>query len=135
MSRSAPRIVKFDIAAVEERIDSPRPQDRVLGDPKRVTRTEFVSTSREVDAGTWRAEPGVWRFAFAESRDQFVHVLSGRIRLGDEAGTLTEIGPGESAVIPSGFRGTWEVVEAVTMRYVLIERRVPKPPRRPGEHP
>lgn len=133
MSRTPPRIVKFDVAPVEERIDSPRPEHRVRGDPRRVTRTEFVSASREVDAGTWRAEPGAWRIDFDRSRDEFLHVLSGRIRLIDEADTVTEIGPGESAVIPSGFRGTWEVVEPVTMRYVLIERRAPA--RRPGEHP
>lgn len=134
MSR-APRIVKFDVAPVEDRIDHPRPERRVRGDPRRVTRTEFVSASGEVDAGTWLCEPGAWRIEFDSNRDEFFQVLSGRIRLTDEAGAVTDVGPGEAAVIPAGFRGVLEVLEAVTKRYVLVERRVKKPPRRPGEHP
>lgn len=48
-------------------------------------------------------------------------MIEGRVRLHDAAGQITEVGPGEAAVIPAGFTGRFEVVEAVRKYYVVTE--------------
>ena len=35
---------------------------------------------------------------------------------------MTEIGPGQAAVIPANFRGAFEVVERVRKHFVVVER-------------
>ncbi len=134
------RIRKFGQTTVAANEDRPRADRLVKGNPRRVTQTEFTAGSGqgngELDAGQWSCEVGAWRIEFAANRDEFFHLLSGRIRLCDADGLVTEVGPGESAVIPAGFSGVFEVVEPVVKHFVLVERRVaPKPARPAGAHP
>ena len=57
-----------------------------------------------------------------DDTDEFFHVLSGRIRITDEAGLARIFGPGEACVIPAGFKGVFEVLEPVTKHYVFVKR-------------
>ena len=120
--------------------DHPRAERLVSGNPRRLTTTEFSAGvgqgNGEFSAGEWSCEPGAWRIEFAPNKDEFFHVISGRIRLHDANGAITEVGPGESAVIPAEFSGIFEVLETVVKHFVVVERRiVPKPPRHAGAHP
>jgi uncharacterized protein len=126
-----------NVAVVEDR---PRADRLVSGNPRRLTQTEFAAGAGqgngEITAGQWSCEVGAWNIEFAANRDEFFHVLSGRIRLRDRDGLTTEIGAGESAVIPAGFSGVFEVIEPVVKHFVLVDRRVvPKPARAAGAHP
>jgi len=49
-------------------------------------------------------------------------VLAGRLRIVDTAGNAREFGPGDAGIIPAGFIGTFEVIERVTKRYVMLDR-------------
>ena len=49
-------------------------------------------------------------------------MLAGRLRIVDTAGNAREFGPGDAGVIPAGFIGTFEVIERVTKRYVMLDR-------------
>lgn len=102
--------------------DRPRPDRLVQGNPARLTWNHFASDDGVVSAGIWACEPGAWRIAFAENKDEFFTVLEGRIRISDAAGLAKEVGPGEAAVIPAGFTGVFEVLEAVRKYYVVVER-------------
>ena len=42
--------------------------------------------------------------------DEFVLILSGKLVLTDDQGTMTEYSAGESLVVPKGFKGTWEMI-------------------------
>lgn len=100
--------------------DRPRPDRLVEGNPLRTTWTRYERAG--MTAGTWACEPGAWRIAFAEDKDEFFQIVEGRVRLTDAAGTAREFGPGEACVIPAGFTGTFEVLEAVKKNFVVVER-------------
>ncbi len=106
-----------DIAPV---FDHPREDRRVAGNPLRSTWSHYARAG--VDAGVWACEPGAWRIAFAEGKDEFFHVLEGRLRITDAAGGAREFGPGDACVIPAGFTGVFEVLEPVRKHYVLVDR-------------
>jgi uncharacterized cupin superfamily protein len=41
--------------------------------------------------------------------DEFVHVLSGKLILTEPNGTVHQYHPGDSLVLPAGYKGTWEM--------------------------
>jgi uncharacterized cupin superfamily protein len=41
--------------------------------------------------------------------DEFVYVLSGKLILTEPSGTRHEFLPGDSLVLPVGYKGTWEM--------------------------
>jgi len=41
--------------------------------------------------------------------DEFVHVLSGKLILTEPNSTVHEYHPGDSLVLPAGYKGTWEM--------------------------
>ena len=103
-----------DVAAVHDR---PKPERLVRG-----TFAHYTSGDAAVDAGIWECEPGAWRIDFVPGRDEFFHVLQGRIRITSEAGEAREFGSGMPCLIPAGFKGLFEVLEPVRKIYVMIER-------------
>ena len=114
-------LTTFSHANTEPEFDSPRPDRLVSGNPKRTTWNHYKD--KGVSSGLWECEVGAWRIAFADDKDEFFHVLEGRIRITDMAGTPKEFGPGDACMIPGGFTGTFEVLEHVKKHYVLIERK------------
>ena len=92
--------------------------DRVVeGDPQHVTRMHFESPDGDLIAGTWTSTPGKWH-AFTD-RDEFCMILSGHVRLIDEAGQAQTFRAGDAFLIPNGFRGYWEVIETTTKHFVI----------------
>jgi uncharacterized cupin superfamily protein len=122
MTVASAAIVSFSDLPAAPEIDYPRPERLVRGNPRRQTWNVFTDAGGQMRCGLWSCEPGAWRIAFAADKDEFFHVIQGRVRLHDEHGRIVEIGPGEAAVIPAGFTGVFEVVEAVRKHYVVVER-------------
>lgn len=117
---TAPRITP--IAGTEglaPQWDQPREDRRVEGAPQR--QTWLMHEAGPMSAGVWACEVGRWRIEFAPGTQEYFHVLEGRICLHGEDGSRTEVGPGEGAVIPPGFRGEFEVLEPVRKQFVLVE--------------
>lgn len=101
-------------------LDQPREDRRVIGAPLR--KTWLAHEAGPMSAGTWECEVGRWRIVFPALRQEYFFVLSGRLRLHDaRSGGFTEVGPGQGAVIPPGFEGEFEVLEAVCKQFVLVE--------------
>lgn len=101
-------------------IDYPHPDRLVNGNPTRTTWNHYESDG--VSSGLWDCEPGAWNIAFADGKDEFFHVISGRIRITDAKGAACEFGPGDACVIPAGFTGLFEVLAHVRKHYVIIDR-------------
>ena len=99
--------------------DYPRPERLVSGNPRRQTGSCYESGP--MSAGFWECEPGAWRIVFADNKQEFFQVIHGRVRLHDADGGYQDIGPGDAAVIPPGFQGVFEVLDAVRKYYVIVE--------------
>jgi len=113
-------IVKFDLPAAAPEIDHPRPERLERGNPARRTWTLYESAPAGMFAGIWESEVGRWRIAMDPNEHEYFVVLSGRCRLHDAAGGFTEAGPGEALVIPAGFAGSFEVLQAMRKHFVIV---------------
>jgi len=98
--------------------DQPREDRRVSGAPQR--RTWAPHEAGPMSAGVWECEPGRWRIVFQPGRQEYFHVLQGRVRLHGPGGAV-DIGPGQGGVIPPGFEGEFEVLEPVRKQFVLVD--------------
>ncbi|WP_137937850.1 cupin domain-containing protein [Chitinivorax sp. B] len=117
------RITAFSQQNPQPTYDRPRADRLVVGNPQRTTWHHFTSADGIMDCGIWACEPGIWQIAFSDNKDEFFCVIEGVVRLHDANGQVTEVRAGESAVIPAGFIGQFEVVEAVCKYYVIVERK------------
>ncbi len=120
--RPAPAITRFDAPGHPPVIDQPRESRRQVGAPLRQTWTLYEHPADGVAAGIWCCEPGRWRIEFGAHEHEYFIVLEGRARLHADDGAVTDIGPGQAAVIPAGFRGAFEVLEPVRKHFVVVER-------------
>lgn len=114
------QLTAFALCDTLPQIDHPRPDRLVNGNPTRMTWNHYESDG--VSSGLWDCEPGAWRIAFADGKDEFFHVIAGRFRITDDEGTAREFGPGDAGVIPARFIGLFEVLEHVRKHYVIIDR-------------
>jgi uncharacterized protein len=118
-----PAVISFKHQTTPPEFDHPREERRLHGNPQRVTWNHFTNPTGEVFAGVWACEVGSWKIEFGAQEDEFFFVTEGRCRIIDEAGKACEAGPGDALVIPAGFKGVFEVLEAMKKHYVIIERK------------
>jgi uncharacterized protein len=100
--------------------DRPRPDRLEKGNPLRTTWNHYEQNG--VSAGVWACETGAWRIAFAPGKDEFFHVIEGRIQITNAEGVAEKFGPGDAGVIPAEFTGVFEVLEPVRKHYVIVDR-------------
>lgn len=120
----AVKLTHFPTSDTPAVFDHPRPDRLEEGNPLRTTWNHYEHQG--VSAGVWACEPGAWRIAFAEGKDEFFHVLQGRLQIIDSQGQVKEFGPGDAGVIPAGFIGVFKVLEEVRKHYVIIDREAAK---------
>ena len=70
-------------------------------------------------SGIWECTEGKWNADYS-SKSEFCHILAGKVILADEEGQASSFVAGDSFVIPTGFIGTWEVIEPVRKLYVIV---------------
>lgn len=71
------------------------------------------------EVGVWQCTPGpsYWKLETHE----FVQIVAGRMTVTPDGGRPTEIGPGDVAVFPRGWAGTWQIHETIRKVYVIFE--------------
>ena len=114
-----PAIVDFATATPEISISRPAADRLLAGSPEHKASNVYSDPSGRLFAGVWDSTSGKWRVRYTEA--EFCHITAGRVRITDGSGRVREFGPGASFVIPSGFEGTWEVLEPVRKLYVIYE--------------
>lgn len=73
--------------------------------------------------GLWECGAGAYDVDASFSNSfEFAYILEGRVKITSKNGESAIYGPGESIVTPAGFKGTWEILEAV--RKVFAIRKV-----------
>ena len=96
--------------------------DRLIaGDPRQMISNYFSDSTGQFHAGRWSSTRGKWRIRYSES--EFCCLTTGRVALENNAGERWEFGPGQAFVVPSGFEGSWEVIEDCTKFYAICEAR------------
>jgi uncharacterized cupin superfamily protein len=115
------QIVDWYPQAVPEEATSPAPDRLLAGDPQQRIRNVYADPSGQFFAGVWQSTPGRWRVAYTEH--EFCRLTRGRVRIEADDGTVRSYAAGDSFVVPAGFTGIWEVLEAAEKQYVIFEPR------------
>jgi len=70
------------------------------------------------EAGIWEctAGPSYW----VQEEHEVIYVLSGTLTVTPDGGESKTLAPGDMAVFPRGWRGTWELHETVRKVYVVF---------------
>lgn len=94
------------------------PLEQATGPEMTTSGVIFHEGADESEAGIWQCTPGPSRWTF-DGENEFIHVLSGRMTVTRDGGDPVELGPGNTAVFPSGWAGTWEIHETLKKLYVF----------------
>jgi len=105
------------------------PQERVVKgiasdanvEIKMTTFNHYTDPTEQFFAGIWHSSVGAKTVNYTE--EEVCYILEGRVRLTDEAGNAKEFGPGSTFVLPAGFKGTWETLEAIKKIYVIWQAK------------
>ncbi len=103
----------------EGEASAPAAANLLDGNPRQRIWNVLSSGDGRFHAGEWESGPGTWRVNYTEY--ELCHILQGAVRLTSEAGAARLYRAGDTFVIPSGFRGTWEVIEPCRKIYAIYE--------------
>ena len=95
------------------------PERLVSGNPQLTLWETFVDPTKNFSVGVWRGEVGTWNIAY--KKDEYCEILEGKSVLTDRNGTSVTVAQGDRFVIPKGYTGTWEVLEATKKIYASYE--------------
>ena len=117
MTSSSVRILAAPTDAGEEYFVDP--VKLIRGNPRQTAWVQYTDPSGKFFAGFWASETGKWRISYTEQ--EYCSILEGVSVITDDQGVAVTVRPGDEFVIPRGFNGTWEVVEATRKRFVIHE--------------
>jgi uncharacterized protein len=123
MSNSIKKIIAFSEPSEGGAKSLMAPERCLHGKPEQTLWNQFQDNSEQMLSGVWECTEGKWTADYA-SKNEFCHILSGKVVLTDEAGDSSTFSEGDSFVIPAGFSGTWEVVEPVRKLYVIMTPKI-----------
>ena len=69
-------------------------------------------------AGIWQCAPGPSRWVLEEN--EVIYLVAGRMTVTPDGGESTDVGPGDIAVFPLGWTGTWVIHETVRKVYAIF---------------
>lgn len=115
------QIVDFAQVLTEAERYRPAAEKVLKGDPEQVVFNHYSSPCGQFAAGVWEGAPGQWRVNYTEH--EYCEIVHGVSVLRDEAGAAKTLRAGDRFVIPAGFKGTWEVLEACRKIYVMFEAK------------
>ena len=104
-------------AAATASLEDWGPLAEATGEPMH-TRGVTLWSDGEAETGVWEctAGPSYW----VQDQHEFVHILSGTLTVTPDGGAPLSLGPGDSAVFPRGWRGTWDLHETVRKVYAIF---------------
>ena len=119
MSNSIQKVIDFNASTIEGSVSAMAPDRCIHGQPEQTLWNQYQDNSKQMLSGTWECTEGKWDADYS-SKSEFCHILAGKVVLTDEEGHASSFAAGDSFVIPTGFIGTWEVVEPVRKLYVIV---------------
>jgi uncharacterized cupin superfamily protein len=100
-------------------VETGQPATVISGNPSTKLQNYYSDATGQFFAGIWESSPGKWQVNYGE--EEFCAILAGHAILTDAAGEAQSFKAGDAFVIPKGFTGSWETVEAVKKWYVIFE--------------
>jgi uncharacterized cupin superfamily protein len=85
------------------------------------TLNHYTDPTEQFFAGIWQSSVGANSINYTE--EELCTILEGRVRLTDLNGNAKEFGAGNTFVIPSGFKGTWETLAPVKKIAVMWQTK------------
>mmetsp|Transcript_16997 Transcript_16997/g.42889 ORF Transcript_16997/g.42889 Transcript_16997/m.42889 type:complete len:326 (-) Transcript_16997:276-1253(-) len=85
-----------------------------------ITSSRVIYSAGPTEAGSWSCTPGSFPVV-NRGTTEFFHVLDGVFFLTNADGTAQRCGPGDTVVLPKGWSGHWDVIEAVRKLWVVID--------------
>ncbi|MBC7755440.1 MAG: DUF861 domain-containing protein [Bdellovibrio sp.] len=85
------------------------------------TYNHYTDPTEQFFAGIWSSSVGANSVSYTE--EEVCIILQGRVRLTDLDGNAKEFGQGSTFVLPAGFKGTLETLEAVKKIYVIWQTK------------
>jgi uncharacterized cupin superfamily protein len=114
-------IVDFSAVSTQAQRYRPAAEKILKGDPQQTLYNHYDSPCGQMSAGVWEGEVGQWKVNYTEH--EYCEIVQGVSVLRDEDGNAKTLRAGDRFVIPAGFSGTWEVLEACRKIYVVFERK------------
>ena len=87
----------------------------ISGNPEARGTIMWQSDDKRLANGFWECSPG--SFTWEYTWDETIYLIEGRIRITDETGSTTEVGPGDLFFVPAGTKSTWVITEHVRKAY------------------
>jgi uncharacterized protein len=101
-------------------VDSAPAESSLLrGRPRQQIWNLLSSGDGRFHVGQWASGVGAWRVQYSEY--ELCHLLEGAVRIAPDQGAGHTYRAGDTFVIPSGFRGVWEVLEPCRKIYAIYE--------------
>ena len=113
--------IKAKAAKIEDllaQLTPDSPPKKILSGSPQFAYAELVDTDK-LNSGVWSSTRGSWEIA-SYSVNEVMMILSGRVRLTDAEGAVTELGAGDVYYVAKGWQGHWDVLEDVQKVYVIV---------------
>jgi uncharacterized protein len=108
----------FLAAAADAELEDWGPLAEATDQPMQTSGTTMWAGEGEQEAGVWECTAGPSRWKL--DTNEVVHIVSGRMTVTPDGGEPTDIGPGDTAVFPLGWTGTWQIHETIRKVYVIF---------------
>jgi len=113
------QILDFAVATPDPLRYRPAAEKILSGEPDQAVFNHYSSPCDQFSAGVWEGAVGQWTVSYSEH--EYCEIVQGVSVIRDEAGNARTVRAGDRFVIPAGFKGTWEVLEACRKVYVVFE--------------
>lgn len=99
----------------------PKPT-RLTENQTEASRQLWQSDDGLVAVGVWECTPG--RFtADRRTSSEICHIISGRVEMRHEDGTIQLMGPGDCLILPMGWMGEWNILEQTRKLYIVHKQK------------
>jgi len=110
---------RLSLGALTTPFEPVEPARVTAGRPVARLDNAYSSGDGHFDAGVWESGPGRWRVSYTEH--EVCVLVAGRVRLLGDDGSSVEFAAPDAFVVPAGFSGEWETLEAARKLYVIYQ--------------
>jgi uncharacterized cupin superfamily protein len=116
MTHAPPGTPFLAAAALAGDLEDWGPLDEATGAPMQTSGITLWSGDGQ-EVGVWACTPGPSHWTL--ETNEAIYILAGRMTVTPDGGAPQEVGTGDCAVFPRGWRGTWQIHETIRKLYVI----------------